>query len=130
MLFIQPLVWWLNKLIDREREYACDDGVLEYNDNSYLYARMLIKLKNVIHPPLKSGINIAEQAIVHRIKRLTMGEKKTEKDINRRGRYIFIVMLLSIGIGSMCWSSYHLHYVSPEHENKDVHSNVNNIFTT
>ena len=39
--FYHPLVWWLNKLIHQEREFAVDRAVLKKGTNKWIYAKAL-----------------------------------------------------------------------------------------
>jgi beta-lactamase regulating signal transducer with metallopeptidase domain len=68
----------LNNIIERERENACDDWVLQFKYNSYHYAEALLKLGKLQTSSLAMAASgKKENMLLHRIKRLV---HKTEKN--------------------------------------------------
>ncbi len=68
----------LNNIIERERENACDDWVLQFKYNSYHYAEALLKLGKLQTSSLAMAASgKKENMLLYRIKRLV---HKTEKN--------------------------------------------------
>lgn len=44
LLFIQPLVWWLIRRLDRERELVCDERTARFTGDAHRYAATLFKV--------------------------------------------------------------------------------------
>ena len=50
LFFYHPVVYWLCRQLDREREYACDDAVLRHTEPT-TYARALLRVAQYSLPP-------------------------------------------------------------------------------
>ena len=46
LFFFHPCVWWLGRVVRREREHACDDLVVEHIHSPATYARALLALED------------------------------------------------------------------------------------
>ena len=47
VLYYHPFIWWANRVIDSEREFACDLGAIRVCSTQTQYARTLIKLQEL-----------------------------------------------------------------------------------
>lgn len=47
VFFYHPAVWWISTVIRREREFACDDFVIQSGNNKIAYARALANLEQI-----------------------------------------------------------------------------------
>lgn len=93
ILFFNPFMWLLSIEIRKEREFACDDLVMEYTKNTTQYARALLhiaegNLKNCSFGIAASGEN--KFSLLTRIKRLK--NMKTQQNNPKSG----LLALLSI----------------------------------
>ena len=43
--FYHPGVWWISAVVRREREFACDDAVIQSSEDKFTYARALANLE-------------------------------------------------------------------------------------
>ncbi len=43
--FYHPGVWWISAVVRREREFACDDAVVQSSEDKFTYARALANLE-------------------------------------------------------------------------------------
>lgn len=72
MLFFNPFTWWISGIIRREREYCCDDLVLEYNPERSAYASALAAI--AAGPESSYTFSVAASGqrhhLLHRIKRI------------------------------------------------------------
>ena len=71
LFFYHPVVYWLSRRIDREREYVCDDAASAATEPT-TYARALVRLaKFSLHPKMAYTMSaIDDQTFTHRIRRL------------------------------------------------------------
>src|SRR5690606_41277022 len=74
LLFFNPFIWALSKVIAREREHACDDRVLQQLGTPMHYARALVELEELRMnraPALSMAATGAKNQLFQRIKRMT-----------------------------------------------------------
>lgn len=100
ILFFNPFVWMLSKIISRERENSCDDLVLSITQPA-LYAETLLALaENQLY---KGNFVLAatgkKQQLFQRIKRIM--EMKTKK-LNIMQK-LLVMLILAAGIISVSW---------------------------
>ncbi len=50
LLFFHPATWWISKVINREREYCCDDLVIEVSGTRTPYAEALLAVEQQRQP--------------------------------------------------------------------------------
>lgn len=118
LFFFQPLVWWLNRILNLEREHLCDRRVTEITRDTYSYGKSLAKLLLQTQAALTHTLNIAEHPVLQRIRKLTDQKEEVSlsvKEIFKRA-IAFIVMAMTIFL--TLWNAYHMH---PTHK-EELHS--------
>jgi beta-lactamase regulating signal transducer with metallopeptidase domain len=90
----------INDIIERERENACDDWVIQFKYNSFHYAEALLKLGKL---QAASSLAMAasgkkESVLLHRIKRLIHGGEKAHSDEYPAWRFSFLTLIIAIGL--------------------------------
>lgn len=107
LLFFNPFVWQLSKMIRNERENCCDDMVLSYVQPK-LYAEALLAVSEGVLSAEKQRLykgkfalaaTTEKQELFHRIKR--MMESKTKK-LNVMQKMLVLLILLG-GMSSIAW---------------------------
>lgn len=74
LLFFNPFVWLIGKILEEEREKACDDDVVELTGQPLEYARVLLQLeqsKKQVRPHLVMQALPKKKQLLGRIKRIT-----------------------------------------------------------
>jgi len=74
ILFFNPFIWALSKVIAREREHACDDRVLQQLGTPMHYARALVELEELRMnraPAMSMAATGTKNQLFQRIKRMT-----------------------------------------------------------
>lgn len=104
MLFFNPFIWLSGKLINMEREHACDDLVLAKTGTPVAYAHTLLKLE-ILKANGKPNLSMAAtgqgQHLYHRIKRIT--DMKTNY-MNAKQQFFAITLGIATII-SVAWIS-------------------------
>lgn len=104
ILFFNPFVWLGGRLINIEREHACDDLVLKFTGSPLTYAHALLKLeilKNKTTPALSMAATGKDQHLYQRIKRIT--DMKTNY-MNAKQQILAITLTIATII-SLAWIS-------------------------
>lgn len=104
ILFFNPFVWLGGRLINIEREHACDDLVLKFTGSPLTYAHALLKLeilKNKTTPALSMAATGNDQHLYQRIKRIT--DMKTNY-MNAKQQILAITLTIATII-SLAWIS-------------------------
>ncbi|MES2829726.1 MAG: M56 family metallopeptidase [Bacteroidota bacterium] len=104
LLFFNPFVWLSSRLINIEREHACDDLVIKLTGTPINYAHALLKLeilKDKSSPVLAMASTGRNQHLYQRIKRIT--DMKTNY-MNAK-QQIFAITLTIATIISLAWVS-------------------------
>jgi bla regulator protein BlaR1 len=100
LLFFNPFIWILSDIIRREREYCCDDAVVQKHGSPLAYARALAHLeearlnRSVLALPLAENKN----QLLNRIKRIM------EKSVTSYPGPARIVPVLLVLVGLTCAS--------------------------
>lgn len=79
VLFFNPFIWALSRIIAREREHACDDDVMRQLGTPIPYARALVALEELRMnkaPVLSMAATGTKNQLLERIKRMTNMESK------------------------------------------------------
>ena len=74
VLFFNPVIWLMGKEIRREREFCCDDLVLQNTSNPVIYARALVQIAEYKSDNLGLSLSASgsnKHTLFNRIKRLT-----------------------------------------------------------
>jgi hypothetical protein len=98
IFFFNPFAHFFYKELARERELACDDGVLELGFKSHLYAEALFSLEKFRQPA--KGFSLAADGnkpwlLMERIKRV-LGKPETRQ--NRFGSLIIVSTLIAVSL--------------------------------
>ena len=102
ILFFNPAVWLLARGLKSEREYCCDDLVLQFTTDAGLYARALLSLEEnrIDYNNLAMAADGARKhSLLNRIKRLKVMEHVNS---NPKHKLIAIVALVAISV-SLAW---------------------------
>ncbi|MFZ4261354.1 M56 family metallopeptidase [Sphingobacterium sp. HJSM2_6] len=78
LLFFNPFVWKISRIMEIEREHACDDIVVNVAP-AITYAHALVEcetLRNKVNSPLTLAASNSKHQLLNRIKRITKMEKK------------------------------------------------------
>ena|GEM_PF-244126 len=100
VLFFNPFVQLLGKLIKKERENSCDDWVLQFQYNPAMYAEALLRIACI-----SSSSNFAMCAagnkndLLSRVKRML---NKKEKSYSYRNQ-VFALLLITIMLTTVAW---------------------------
>jgi len=93
LLFFNPLVWWLCKLIDAEREHCCDDRVIQITGDKISYVRTLVRFaeNQTSSPNLAMTLT---QGMLGRVERLVVGRNR----VLARLEIICLAVILALGL--------------------------------
>jgi bla regulator protein BlaR1 len=101
ILFFNPFVLLMNRIINQERENSCDDVVVALTGQPLVYAQALLKIEqnNVRYLPLALAATGKKYHLLNRIERI-MKNKKPMANI----RHIVLAFTILIGsITSIAW---------------------------
>ena len=104
VLFFNPFVWILTRMMEQEREHSCDDEVLKQTDDALSYAHALLALENLRFkniPPLALGALGNRAYLLARIKRMTIMKTKTMHVKQQLAALLFILA----GALGLAWAS-------------------------
>lgn len=119
VFFFQPLLWWVSRKINREREHICDQEVTAITNDSHTYGNTLVKLQLHTQSAMAHSLNMADKNIVQRIKRL-VDTPKNSLDTSQKFRRAGIALLITaITLFCTLWNSYHLHHDHNPHLQED-----------
>jgi len=111
LLFFNPFVWLLGRMIAKEREHACDDAVLNLTDDTLAYAQALLALEGMRSgnvPALALGAFGKKEYLFERIKRMTIMKTETLNVRHKLAAMIFI----SAGLIGLAWTNPSMDTVS------------------
>lgn len=105
ILFFNPFVVLLSKVIKRERENCCDDFVLQYRYDPHSYASALLRLEQSRATNLKLAIGAVsgKKQLLSRIKRITNGNVASTQF--NYGQKLLALLLVTGIICSVAWLS-------------------------
>ncbi|HEY5406034.1 MAG TPA: M56 family metallopeptidase, partial [Ginsengibacter sp.] len=105
ILFFNPFVVLLSKVIKRERENCCDDFVLQYRYDPHSYASALLRLEQSRATNLKLAIGAVsgKKQLLSRIKRITNGNT-VSRQFNYGQKLLALILVTAI-ICSVAWLS-------------------------
>ncbi len=101
ILFFNPFVWLISKIIRMEREHCCDDLVIAGTVQPLQYAHALVALEEyrLTANRLTMAAADSKQHLFHRIKRIM--EMKT-KHLNYSQKFL-AVLIIATGLISIAW---------------------------
>ncbi|HVI47348.1 MAG TPA: M56 family metallopeptidase [Chitinophaga sp.] len=101
ILFFNPFVWMISRIIRQEREHCCDDLVIASTVQPLHYAQALVALEEyrLTANPLTMAAADNRQHLFHRIKRIM--EMKT-KHLNYSQKFL-AVLIITTGLISIAW---------------------------
>ena len=102
ILFFNPFVWLLTKYIQQEREYACDDVVVEKLGSPISYAQALLSLETIKEMNKQPYIMAAtgnKHHLLQRIKRIT----KMEKNYIHVKQHLFALAISTLAFAAIAW---------------------------
>jgi bla regulator protein BlaR1 len=99
LLFFNPCMLLINKIINEERENCCDDLVVDATANPMVYAKALFKLEQTRENNLQLAMSAAgkKYQLLNRIERIM----KTKKQTSSLRPALLAMIILTIGIGSI-----------------------------
>jgi beta-lactamase regulating signal transducer with metallopeptidase domain len=103
VLFFNPFVVLLSKVIKRERENCCDDFVLQYRYDPHSYASALLSLERSRTSSLRLAVGAVsgKNQLLSRIKRITNGQAAV-KQFN----YLHKLLALLLVTGIICFVAW------------------------
>lgn len=102
ILFFNPFVRVLSRMLEKEREYTCDDEVLNYGGDVMVYAYALLSLESLRtknSPALALGAFTNKEHLLQRIKRITLMKTAT---LNMRHKLSAMALLIAGALG-LAW---------------------------
>lgn len=77
LFFFNPVVWWVSSIINKEREYCCDDTVIGVTDNPVSLAKALNNIYIIHQPAVAQALMLTGKKtnLLGRIKRMNSGTK-------------------------------------------------------
>lgn len=100
LLFYHPLVHWICRILDEERELCCDHIALECSSSRMQYAKALLSLQEQPHPlPALAAASTSKHALLRRIRRI-LGEPAAvpRNDLRQRPLLCLTSLLVSLAV--------------------------------
>jgi beta-lactamase regulating signal transducer with metallopeptidase domain len=101
LLFFNPFAQLINRTINQEREYSCDDIVIEATKNPLVYAHALLKLEQTRQHEWQLALAATGKKyhLLNRIERIM----KTKKPIGNARHILIAITLLIASITGLAW---------------------------
>ncbi len=99
LLFFNPFTWLISSHIRREREYCCDDFVVQHTTHPLPYAKALATLETYRQTTLAMALNGNKQVLLTRIKRIL---EMKNRNINTT-QVLFTSIIALAMIASLLW---------------------------
>jgi len=101
MLFFNPFILLINRVINSERENSCDDLVVEKTGKPLIYAKALLKLEEARAHDLQLALAVTGKRfhLLTRIERIM----KTQKQIGNVRHLLIAILLFAGAAGSIAW---------------------------
>ncbi|WP_090603612.1 M56 family metallopeptidase [Parapedobacter koreensis] len=105
LLFFNPFVWLLGRIISQEREHACDDKVLEQTGKPIFYAQTLLHVASLSgtgnHGLAMAATGRQQSQLFQRIKRIT----SMSNAYHNVRQQLIIVAVAALAAASLAWAS-------------------------
>lgn len=98
VLFFNPAVLWVSKLIKTERENCCDDLAVAQNNNKISYIRALVSCEEyrASVPAYAMGLPGSKNTLLHRVQRMV---NNSNNSLNLFEKTVLAVCLVALGLG-------------------------------
>ena len=98
VLFFNPAVLWVSRLIKTERENCCDDLAVAQNNNKLGYIRALVSCEEyrASVPAYAMGLPGSKNTLLHRVKRMV---NNSNHSLNLFEKTVLAVCLVALGLG-------------------------------
>ncbi len=111
IFFFNPFVWLISERIRQEREFCCDDSVIQFGSAPMVYARTLAELEELrLSSTLALGLAGNKHQLLERIKRIM--EKTVKKEAGNTRLLPIVLILLTL----VCTSWFSISRGMPEEE--------------
>jgi bla regulator protein BlaR1 len=96
VFWFHPLVWWLGRKLEEEREHACDEGALEDGNEPMTYAGALLEVcKRSLHVPRACVASATGGKITARVRSILSWRPMRRRRLARRA---VLPLLIASGI--------------------------------
>ena len=104
LFFFHPAVWWISAVVRAEREYACDDAVVELRPDARAYAAALATLEQGRSTAIEAAAAANGGNLVKRIRRL-LGEPAPARVPSARTSALAgaLVLVAAVAIALVAW---------------------------
>jgi len=99
LLFFNPFVQLLGKLIKRERENSCDDWVLQFQYNPVMYAEALLRIACIPTKCFAMNATGNKNDLLSRVKRMLNQQERSHSYRNQ----VFALLLITIMLSCIAW---------------------------
>lgn len=102
VFFFNPFVWILSSIVRKEREYCCDDLVVQHHGDSRAYAYALTNLAEarLSAQPFALSLAADKNQLLNRIRRIM---EKSTKTHSGKTRILLPAILVTGGLLSISW---------------------------
>lgn len=117
ILFFNPFIVLLVKVVKRERENCCDDLVIDYKYDPHSYASALVSIEKtrLNNYPLAMSATSGKNQLLNRVKRIVENGKEI-KTFNYGQKLLTLLVITAIMI-SVSW-------IYPYHQTKKIENNL------
>lgn len=137
LLYFNPAIWWFSNWIREEREYCCDDLVVDHPNKAMIYAKALLKLQEnsnleTIPGNLRVALISKPKVLLNRIKRI-LNQKNHHKSTIMDKLSITLLLILSFFLFSIHSKSENLEEdlrTAQEKESTQENRTIDPISTT
>ncbi len=104
LFWFHPLVWWIGRRLNAERERACDESVLASGKSPALYAESILKVcKLYLHSPLACAAGVSGADLKQRLEeivenKIIHGLKNTRKALLAAAALLAVGAPLALGL--------------------------------
>lgn len=100
VFYFHPGVWYLSKVINKERENCCDDLAILHTGNAVTFAKTLVKLQDLDFSPLKPALAMAGTTgdFTQRVKRI-LNVPSADNGVLRDRIFTVLLMILFTLVG-------------------------------